>query len=216
MKAYSRRRTASIFGERPNRHLTFGKGTHFCLGAPLARLEARIAFRQLLERYPDFEVLTDAPGMARYDDFARHQEPARAAGPLVICPQEEFRDDPLRLRYPPPARGRARVFLAEKGIDAEIRQVDLAAGEHLGAEFLALNPLATVPVLVTDEGVAITENAGIAAYLEGFKPEPALLGTTPTEQGLVWTWNAICEQQGFIRGGGGVPPTPCRGFPHAR
>ena len=45
----------------PNRHLTFGKGTHFCLGAPLARLEARIAFRQFLERYPDFEVLTEAP-----------------------------------------------------------------------------------------------------------------------------------------------------------
>lgn len=97
-----------------------------------------------------------------------------------------------------PSPRRARVFLAEKGIDAEIRQVDLAGGEHLGEAFIALNPLATVPVLVTDEGVAITENNGIAAYLEALKPEPALLGTTPTDQGLVWTWNAICEQQGFL------------------
>jgi cytochrome P450 len=40
----------------PNPHLTFGHGIHFCLGAPLARLEARVALRLMLERYPDIEV----------------------------------------------------------------------------------------------------------------------------------------------------------------
>jgi cytochrome P450 len=35
---------------QPNRHLAFGYGIHFCLGAPLARLEARIALRAMLER----------------------------------------------------------------------------------------------------------------------------------------------------------------------
>ena len=37
-------------------HLGFSKGTHFCVGAPLARLEARIALKALLERIPDLRV----------------------------------------------------------------------------------------------------------------------------------------------------------------
>ncbi|SDN74855.1 cytochrome P450 [Geodermatophilus sp. DSM 45219] len=46
---------------RPNPHLTFGHGVHFCLGAPLARLEARVALRLLLERYRDIAVAADEP-----------------------------------------------------------------------------------------------------------------------------------------------------------
>ena len=41
---------------RGGSHMSFGQGLHFCLGSALARLEARVAFEEVLKRWPDWEV----------------------------------------------------------------------------------------------------------------------------------------------------------------
>ena len=48
-------------GRRENNHVAFGRGIHFCLGAPLARLEGRVAIEVLLERYPSLRLMSDRP-----------------------------------------------------------------------------------------------------------------------------------------------------------
>lgn len=48
-------------GRRRNPHLAFGLGIHFCLGAPLARVEGQIALTTLANRLPKMKLQTDAP-----------------------------------------------------------------------------------------------------------------------------------------------------------
>ncbi len=50
-----------VLDRRDNRHLSFGHGAHFCLGAGLARLEGEIAIGALARRFPEMALAGDAP-----------------------------------------------------------------------------------------------------------------------------------------------------------
>jgi cytochrome P450 len=44
-----------------NKHISFGSGAHYCLGAPLARLEAQITFEILAQRLPSMQLVNPDP-----------------------------------------------------------------------------------------------------------------------------------------------------------
>jgi glutathione S-transferase len=97
-----------------------------------------------------------------------------------------------------PSPRRARILLAEKGVPHETVQVDLRQGEQFGDAFRQVNPQCTVPVLRTDEGAVLTDNAAIAAYLEARYPEPPLLGRTPVEKAEIASWHWRAEFEGLL------------------
>ena len=97
-----------------------------------------------------------------------------------------------------PSPRRARILLAEKAVLHETVPVDLKSGEHLGAAYRSINPQCTVPALRTEEGLLLTDNAAITAYLEARYPEPALLGRTPAHKAEIASWQWRVEFEGLL------------------
>ena len=79
---------------------------------------------------------------------------------------------------------RARIALAWKGIDYEVRPVDIRAGAHREAAYLSVNPQGLLPYLI-DGDVALSQSLAIIEYLEELYPEPALLPKTPAARAKV-------------------------------
>ena len=97
-----------------------------------------------------------------------------------------------------PSPRRARILLAEKGVVHQTVEVDLRNGEQLSDAYRKVNPLCTVPALRTDEGLLLTDNAAITAYLEARYPQPPLLGGTPQEKSEIASWNWRMEFEGLL------------------
>ena len=77
---------------------------------------------------------------------------------------------------------KVRIALLEKNLDFELKTENYWQRRE---EFLALNPAGDVPVLVEEDGQAISDSAAICEYLEDFQPTPALLPGTPAERAEV-------------------------------
>ena len=89
----------------------------------------------------------------------------------------------MKLYYAPGACSLAdRIALHEAGIDANFEKVDLAAKvTESGQDFTAINPKGYVPMLVLDDGAAVSENIAILAYIADLHPDlipPGALGRT--------------------------------------
>ncbi|MEQ1649555.1 MAG: glutathione S-transferase [Hyphomicrobiaceae bacterium] len=87
---------------------------------------------------------------------------------------------------------RVRIFVAEKGLDIPYQQLDFM--KELKTEaFKKLNHFQRVPVLVLDDGTAISETVAICRYLEETHPEPALFGVGALGRATVEMWNRRME-----------------------
>ena len=70
------------FAKAPKQHLTFGRGSHFCLGNAIARVEMQEVLDVILTRYPDLEVLTDSPQWVPFLRVRRFEKlPVRLGDP---------------------------------------------------------------------------------------------------------------------------------------
>lgn len=97
-----------------------------------------------------------------------------------------------------PSPRRVRIFLAEKGIDVDTVQIDLASGEQYGEAYRKINPDCVVPALELDDGSFISEVLAICQYFEELQPEPPLMGQGIEERARVTMWNSKIEQQGLL------------------
>ena len=116
-----------------------------------------------------------------------------------------------------------RIFMAEKGIEIPLEQVDLLGGENRRAPHTERNPAGQLPCLELDDGRHLSEILPICEYLEELHPEPTLLGTTPEERAMTRMWcrridlNIVEPLANGFRYSEGLPlfETRIRVIPHA-
>lgn len=92
---------------------------------------------------------------------------------------------------------RARIFIAEKGLEIPKEEISILEGENLSENYLQINPWGLLPCLVLDDGTVINEAPCIFRYLETLHPEPNLLGTEPVESAHIEAWERFGEMQGM-------------------
>ena len=95
---------------------------------------------------------------------------------------------------------RAKMYVAEKGIDVEIVEAgDPDSPAQLSPDFRKRFPHMRVPILELDDGDWIGEAPAICRYLEALYPDPPLLlGRNPKEIAVVEMWERLAEWEGLM------------------
>ncbi len=99
---------------------------------------------------------------------------------------------------PAPSAQRVRMFLAEKGLEVPIVELNVRDGDQFQEPFATMNPFHCVPFLELDDGTVIAESVSICRYLEELHPKPSLFGRDAVERATVDMWNRRIELDGFM------------------
>ena len=89
---------------------------------------------------------------------------------------------------------RIRIALIEKGLTADLVELDMAAGAHRAPAYLALNPYGRVPTYEED-GFVLYESTAILEYLEATHPMPPLVPADARGRALVAMHMKLCDIQ---------------------
>jgi len=82
-----------------------------------------------------------------------------------------------------------RMFMAERGVELPVEEVDIMAGDNLADSYKALNPSAQSPCLQLDDGSVLAEVTVICAYLDEINEGASLIGDTPQQRAETRMWN---------------------------
>jgi glutathione S-transferase len=89
---------------------------------------------------------------------------------------------------------RVRIALIEKGIKAELVEVDMMKGAHRGEAYRALNPYGRVPT-IEEDGFVLYESTAILDYLEATHPTPPLVPADARGRALAAMHMKLCDLQ---------------------
>jgi glutathione S-transferase len=93
---------------------------------------------------------------------------------------------------------RVRIFLAEKGVEIERVELNIAEGDNLKPGFLAINPRGLLPTLILDDGTVLDEVVAISRWIEETYPDPPLMGTNARDKAFIESRNRHMEIDGFM------------------
>ncbi len=90
---------------------------------------------------------------------------------------------------------RVRIALIEKGLEAELVEVDMTAGAHKQQPYVSLNPYGRVPSLQEDDGFVLYESSAILEYLEALHPTPPLVPADARGRAQAAQHMKLCDLQ---------------------